>query len=1023
MTSSERAFHEFAEYSAKLKGDEKSEAQTFLFHLLEAFNHDANTLPENCTFEYRVRFPGDRTKFADLVWPGRVLIEMKSRGAKLSQHYQQSFDYWLNLVPHRPPYVVLCNFDELWIYDFNTQLQEPVDKIKVSELAARHSALNFLFPRAFTPVFGNNWVAVTRKAAQSVADAFNSMVSRGEDRATARRYILQSVVAMFSEDIGLLPESLFTSLLDECRRGANAYDLIGGLFRQMNEPKPARGGRFAGVDYFNGGLFATVDPIELQLPEIGLMLDAAKENWSRVQPVIFGTLFESSLGKEQRHALGAHFTYEADIQKIVRPTIVRPWEERIAAAKNVAELLELLRQLRAFRVLDPACGSGNFLFVAYRALRELEQNLLLRLFTQDKRQFEKVGTASGISPKQFFGLDVNDNAVETAKVTLMLARRLAGRQAHEFWDAHADVLPGGDTHALQFEKDLPLDNLDANIVCADALFTPWPEVDTIIGNPPFQSKNKMQKEFGPAYVQKLRAAYPAIPGRADFCVYWFRRTHDHLKAGQRAGLVGTNTIRQNYSREGGLDHVVQHGGTILEAVSSQPWSGEAAVHVSIVNWIKGEVAGDKTLQLLTGTDREGPWEKKTVPLINSSLSFGTDVASAKRLQTNADAKACFQGQTHGHEGFLLTPEQAAQLIKEDEKNCEVIFPFFAGDDLLSTCPPVPTRSVIDFHPRDVLTAGRYSKPFSIIKKLVLPDREAAAREETERNKEVLEKNPDANVNQHHANFLRQWWLLGWARAEMIRQLSKLPRYIVCSRVTKRPVFEVVSADIRPNDSMAVFAFADDYSFGILQSGIHWSWFIAKCSTLTERFRYTSDTVFDTFPWPQFSAVRRDISVESPSKKNRSSVGATSPDAAPDGAKSESTDANYNDSAPDGAALTGASPDEKGALKKIRAVADAACELRALRRQIMDANGWSLRDLYRTLETPGDNKLRDAHSTLDTAVRAAYGMKEPDDILAFLLKLNLALAAQEAEGQSITPPGLPSFVTKPAEFITKDCVTI
>jgi SAM-dependent methyltransferase len=169
------------------------------------------------------------------------------------------------------------------------------------------------------------------------------------------------------------------------------------------------------------------------------------------------------LGKEERHALGAHFTYEADIQKIVRPTIVRPWEERIAAGKNVADLLELLRQLRAFRVLDPACGSGNFLFVAYRALRELEQNLLLKLFGQDKRQFEKVGTASGISPKQFFGLDVNDNAVETAKVTLMLARRLATRSAHEFWDAHADVLPGGDTHALQFEKDLPLDNLDANM--------------------------------------------------------------------------------------------------------------------------------------------------------------------------------------------------------------------------------------------------------------------------------------------------------------------------------------------------------------------------------------------------------------------------------------------------------------------------------------------------------------------------------------------------------------------------------
>lgn len=249
---------------------------------------------------------------------------------------------------------MLCNFDELWIYDFNTQLSEPVDRLKISELATRHSALNFLFPRAFTPIFGNNWVEVTRRAANDVAGAFNSLVHRQEPRDRARRFILQCVVAMFSEDIGLLPKSLFTGLLEECRRGASCYDLLGGLFRQMNDPHSARGGRYAGVDYFNGGLFATVEPVELTPGELGLLLEAAKEDWSRVQPIIFGTLFEGSLDKEQRHALGAHFTYEADIQKIVRPTIVRPWDERIAAASTAKELRKLLAELRAFRVLDPA---------------------------------------------------------------------------------------------------------------------------------------------------------------------------------------------------------------------------------------------------------------------------------------------------------------------------------------------------------------------------------------------------------------------------------------------------------------------------------------------------------------------------------------------------------------------------------------------------------------------------------------------------------------------------------------------
>jgi hypothetical protein len=164
--------------------------------------------------------------------------------------------------------------------------------------------------------------------------------------------------------------------------------------------------------------------------------------------------------------------------------------------------------------------------------------------------------------------------------------------------------------------------------------------------------------------------------------------------------------------------------------------------------------------------------------------------------------------------------------------------------------------------------------------------------------------------------------------------------------------------------MMVFAFADDYSFGVLQSGLHWAWFTAKCSTLTERFRYTSDTVFDTFAWPQAPA-----------------------------------------------------------LKQIRAVADAACALRALRRETMSKNDWSLRELYKTLETPGANRLRDAQDALDVTVRAAYGMKPTEDILAFLLKLNLELAEKEANGQPITPPGLPATVKQPKDFISDDCVTV
>ena len=398
------------------------------------------------------------------------------------------------------------------------------------------------------------------------------------------------------------------------------------------------------MDYFNGGLFATVDPIELTPPELGPLFAAANENnWGYVQPVIFGTLFEGSLGKEERHALGAHFTYESDIQKIVRPTIVRPWDERIAAARTAAELLALLKELRRFRVLDPACGSGNFLFVAYRALRELEQRLLLRLFALDKRQFPKVGLASGISPKNFFGIDVNENAVETAKVTLMLARRLAHREAEKFWADHADELPGQDTHSLEFERDLPLDNLDANILCADALFTPWPEADAIIGNPPYLGSRYLAKEHGYEYARKVYAAFPQVPKMADFCVHWFRLAHDRLKPGGRAGLVGTKTIRQNESREASLDYIVANGGTITEAVSHQVWSGEAAVHVSLVNWIKGQQPGTKKLFTQIGDAKDSPGSARNLTTIGPTLSGRTDASRGQGSSSEPRAEVRLSG--------------------------------------------------------------------------------------------------------------------------------------------------------------------------------------------------------------------------------------------------------------------------------------------------------------------------------------------------------------------------------------------
>jgi SAM-dependent methyltransferase len=958
-TELKSALNEFVRFAQTLRGDEKSEAQTFLDHFFRALGHKG-VIEAGATFEFRVAKkpgspqlelvvagiadPGHRPKggkkFADLLWPDRVLIEMKSRGENLEKHYDQTFDYWTHIVPKRPPFVILCNFDEFWIYDFNTQLFDPVERVKLSDLPNSITAFNFLLPVWKKPIFGNNWVEVTRRAADQMATVFKEIVARGEDRQRAQRFILQLLVAMVAEDIGLLPEQLVLELLTECAdNGASSYDLLGGLFRQMASKETARGGRFEKVDYFNGGLFEIVDPIELKRAEAYRLRESAIEDWSKVRPEIFGAIFQDSMDKEERHAFGAHFTSEFDIRKVVGPTIVRPWRERIdAAGKNVGELRKALADLRAFRVLDPACGSGNFLFIAYREMKRLERDILLRLREISKRE----PLESAISLHQFFGIDIIPFAVELAKVTLMLAKELEVIEAQKFADSDQLLIE---------EKPLPLDNLDRNIICADSLFTDWPMANAIIGNPPYLGSRFLAKEHGYEYARKVHARFPNVPKMADFCTHWFRLAHDALPPDGRAGLVGTNTIRQSETREASLDYIVKNGGTITEAVSTQVWSGEAQVHVSIVNWMKGDEPGVKRLTTQIGENIDEAWRIEEVTTIRATLSSATDVSCAHALAANQKPKCVFQGQNPVSRGFFITEEEASKIIAAEAASREVIFPYMIGRDLVED--HAPSRWVIDFAQRDQFAARQYKLAFEHVKTRVMPGVIAKAE---------AEKNATGKESTRWTRMANKWWQFRDYQPGTMSALARIPRYVSCARVTKRPIFDFISSDIHPDTMLIVFPFADDYSFGILQSDLHWRWFNQRCSTLGGTFRYTSDTVFDTFAWPQ-----------------------------------------------------------KPTRAQIKTVSEAAVALRALRRDTMHKLNCSLRHLYRTLEQPGDNPLRDAHARLDVAVRAAYGMADDLDPLAFLLELNLACAAKEKVGGKITPPGLPLPPEEHGQFITDDCI--
>ncbi len=472
MTTTVESLQEFIDFCQQhITGKERKEAQIFLDRFFRAFGHKG-ALEAGATYEEAITKGSKKGKtgFADLVWKPRVLIEMKKRGEDLSKHYPQAFEYWSRLVPNRPRYVLLCNFDQFWIFDFDLQIDEPVDRVNLNDLKNRVSAFNFMEVGNRTPIFQNNQVEITETAARRMGELFQLLKKRGHksgfDELTAQRFILQCVLAMFAEDRGLLPRDLFISCVQECLNGGNSYDVLGGLFQQMNQPGITPAGKYQGVDYFNGGLFSIIHPIELTNKELEFLDVAARQDWSKIRPAIFGNIFEGTANAEERHTYGMHFTSEADIMKIVRPTISRYWEEKIEQAGTIGELNTLQLELQQYKVLDPACGSGNFLYVAYQELKRIEQ-LLIEKIANRRRSASDQLQISFVTPKQFYGMDINPFAVELARVTLMIARKVAI-----------------DKFNLT-EASLPLDTLDSNIICADALFTDWQKADAIIGNPPF----------------------------------------------------------------------------------------------------------------------------------------------------------------------------------------------------------------------------------------------------------------------------------------------------------------------------------------------------------------------------------------------------------------------------------------------------------------------------------------------------------------------------------------------------------
>jgi N-6 DNA Methylase len=811
----------FVEYWMSWNGMEQSGAQDFLRQLLDIY--DVKFTPGTIFEQHPIRLPArgakggqqsllleDRapqftTERMDMYLPKVCVWEMKAPSEKeLGKHHAQLLGYWARM---RTRYMVLCNFRELWIYDTEDEHGQlaPKTVIPLHDLPARADALRFL--RGEEPDLAARSERVTAQAARAlgrlVRDLIETSDAHDKDRDRIAKLVLECVFAMFAEDTDLIPPGMFANAMGEANR-LERMDPVWSLFDDFGRKSPRdRGNPFA--PYVNGPLFDQKHPkLPLARTHINVLYQAAHNfDWQDVRPEIFGSIFEQALSPIERHELGAHFTREADIAKVVMPTVIEPWRARIQHIATIKDAVRVVDEMRAFHVLDPACGCGNFLYVVYREMKRLESALAKKWTVVFHHMAKRRADVRPPPPRPYFslqqihGIEKNEFATQLARVVLWIGEHLAKREL-----------------GLE-EQTLPLKNLEDNIRNGDALLVDWPRPEgelAIVGNPPYLGGRKLRTELGDEYVEWLFAKYPGDRA-ADLVTYWFGRSLDVLRPGERAGFVCTNSIAQNESREASIDKIIEKGGTITDAWKSYPWPGEAVVHIGIVNWVMAPWEGVKTL------------DGNEVASISPGLTQAVDLTSAQQLPANHDL--CFQGVIVRNHEFVLTREQRDELISGDPASGPVIRPFLIGRDVNREIEQKPTRWVIDFGIMSKEDAQNFAGAFRYVQKHVYP---------------VRMRHKDA------ADF-KLWWRLWRPRPALGAAIVSLKHVLVIPCASPHLVVSRQRANSCFDHQLMVVARDDWYTFGVIQSRIHETWAWARGSTLKGDLRYTNTTIFETFPFP------------------------------------------------------------------------------------------------------------------------------------------------------------------------------
>ncbi len=963
---------------------ERAGAQAHFDDLCDLLGVDKPRAPDNYCFERGAKKSDGSDGWADVWKRGYFGWENKKPGRNLDTALKQLTDYSLQL--ENPPLLVVSDRERIIIHTAFTGYPDQPREICIEELTdpGRLQLLKWVFidPEKLRPE--KSTAAITAEAAGQFANIAKSMRLRGLDGQCVAHFLVQCLFCMFAEDENVLPGNVFTEIL---KNAGDDTDKAGKRIHKLFTAMQNNGGEYGDHDiaWFNGGLFKIIALPDLTASDLSALYSAAATmDWRAIAPTIFGTLFERGLDPTARAPLGAHYTDTATIAKLIRPLITEPLLAEWQAVKTIiaagqgkgpqskaykdalAAYHGFLQRLNRFRVLDPACGSGNFLYLALKALRDLEKQVHIE--AQELGFEPELLMQTG--PHNISGIEINDYAAELARVTV--------------WIGDIQWCRRNGREIVRNPILRPLDSIEHR----DALLNPdnseaeWPKADVIVGNPPFLGGSKMLGELGEDYVNRLRKQYKGrVPGGADLVTYWFEKARAQIEAGhaKAAGLVATNSIRGGSNQK--VLARIRESGRIFNAWSDEPWVNEgAAIRVSLICFQAGHpepVEGSPRVcraaqtPLLNGHPVAEIYADLTGGSAGALLAAPCDLTTARVLGENAGV--CIKGSEKGGP-FDISGDLARQWLSlpfnpNGKPNSNVVRPWANGMDIARRSSDT---WLIDFYGMSEDDAALFEAPFEYALRVIKP----------------------ARIANREARTSEKWWLHRRSGEELRSALALNLRYIATPRVAKHRLFVWLSSAVLPDSRLYIIANDSDTIFGILHSRIHELWSLKTCSWhgVGNDPTYNAASCFETFPFPvgltpnppspPFAKVgneTKEAGFESPTLEKGDLGGFASDIAIAARCLVELRDNWLNPSEWVEWVIT---PEEEKAGYPKRPVARPDHEV--------DLKKRTLTNLYNARPAWLDN----AHKALDKAVAAAYGWTDytpemPDEtILGHLLTLNL-----------------------------------